>query len=63
LNDTNNSQTPDPEETAEELAFLARHTPNPGARIWYLEWAKAFQRLAQRRADQPARPDERREDN
>jgi len=37
----------DPKHAAEELARLAQRTDSIGARVWYLEWAKAFQRLAQ----------------
>ena len=35
-----------PARNAEELARLASSTDDPAARIWFLEWAKAFQRLA-----------------
>ncbi len=35
-----------PARNAQELARLASTTDDPAARIWYLEWAKAFRRLA-----------------
>ena len=35
-----------PARNAEDLARLASSTDDPAARIWYLEWAKAFRRLA-----------------
>jgi hypothetical protein len=37
---------PSPKETSEELAALAKHAEDPGARLWFLEWARAFRRLA-----------------
>ena len=43
-------RTDDPHETpaqnAEELARLASEAEDPGARVWFLEWAKAFRQLA-----------------
>jgi hypothetical protein len=36
-----------PERSAEELKELARQTDDPGERAWYLQWAKAFDRLAE----------------
>jgi hypothetical protein len=36
-----------PERRAEELKELARQTDDPGERAWYLQWAKAFDRLAE----------------
>jgi hypothetical protein len=36
-----------PERIAEELTALARLADDPAARIWYLQWAKAFDRLAE----------------
>ncbi len=35
-----------PARNAEELARLASSTDDPAARIWFLEWANAFRRLA-----------------
>jgi hypothetical protein len=36
-----------PERSAEELRELARRSADPGARAWYLQWAKAFDRLTE----------------
>jgi hypothetical protein len=36
-----------PEHRADELKELARQSDDPGARAWYLQWAKAFDRLAE----------------
>jgi hypothetical protein len=35
-----------PQRAAEELTELARQAHDPAVRVWYLEWAKAFQQLA-----------------
>jgi len=35
------------EQHAQDLTELARHADDPGARAWYLQWAKAFDRLAE----------------
>jgi hypothetical protein len=35
-----------PARNADELAALAAKSQDPAARVWYLEWAKAFRRLA-----------------
>jgi hypothetical protein len=35
-----------PAQKAEELARLASSTKNPGERVWLLEWARAFRKLA-----------------
>jgi hypothetical protein len=40
------SDSKPPEQNAEELAKLAAGARDPGSRIWYLEWAKAFRKLA-----------------
>jgi len=40
-----------PEQSAEELTELARHADDPAARVWYLEWARAFRRLASIKSD------------
>lgn len=33
-------------DNAEELTRLAERSNDPGERAWYLQWAKAFRRLA-----------------
>jgi hypothetical protein len=40
-----------PEQSAEELKELARQSDDPGERAWYLQWAKAFERLAEMGGD------------
>lgn len=36
----------DPAQTAAELARLAAQSRNPAERLWYLQWAQAFNQLA-----------------
>jgi hypothetical protein len=35
-----------PSKNADELTVLASQSDDPAARVWYLEWAKAFRTLA-----------------
>lgn len=42
-----------PAQNADELARLASEAADPGARVWYLEWAKAFRQLASLNDQQP----------
>jgi hypothetical protein len=49
LDDANTDDRRDPDETAQELARLAEGADHPATRAWYLQWARAFQRLAQMR--------------
>jgi hypothetical protein len=53
----------DSEAKAEELTRLADASDDPGARAWYLQWANAFQRLAQLGAWNTNPPKPPREDN
>jgi hypothetical protein len=47
----------DPHETpahnAEELTRLALTAEDPGERVWFLEWARAFRKLASLNDDGP----------
>ena len=44
-------------DNAEELTRLAQSADSPGERAWFLQWAKAFRRLADLGADRPRRED------
>jgi hypothetical protein len=43
---TNSDNQSTPHRRADELTRLANQSDDPGARAWYLQWAKAFRRLA-----------------
>jgi hypothetical protein len=42
-----------PAQNAEELARLAAEADHPGERVWFLEWARAFRKLASLNDHQP----------
>lgn len=45
-------------DNADELTRLAESADSPGERAWYLQWAKAFRRLADLGADKPPMRDD-----